>query len=356
MKIDSIELYDLAVPLVKPYHTAFGDLPHFDTYLAVVRAGEKLAAGESCPVKGYSWEGPEDVWEFGKSQAEKVVGLEIEEAMNRLRPYFASHPFGVTSIFTALETLAGDLPPLEANAEFPLVGILNVSRVEEIADELESVLTQGYQTIKFKVGFDVDQDIHKVQEIQKLLKGRAQLRLDANQGYTFEEAMRFVKEVDPEDVELFEQPFPEKDWETAARFAPLSPLPVMLDESIYGPEDVKRTCDMGSVKYIKLKLMKSGGIGSLLEESRLVLERGLQLVIGNGVATDLSCYQEAWVGVQLGLQTAGEMNGYLKLKSPLLGSALGFAQGKAVLKEQADLMPDQATLDRHTRGKVVFTA
>ena len=66
MRLRSMELFNLAVPVTKPYHTAFGDLAYFDTVLVILRSEDEAAAGESCPVKGYSWEGIEDVWAFTK--------------------------------------------------------------------------------------------------------------------------------------------------------------------------------------------------------------------------------------------------------------------------------------------------
>jgi L-alanine-DL-glutamate epimerase-like enolase superfamily enzyme len=98
--------------------------------------------------------------------------------------------------------------------------------------EIDGFIADGYQTIKVKVGFDVEQDIGRVRMAQEALQGKAQLRADANQGYTYAQAVRFVKGVDPGNIQFLEQPFKEKDWTAMAELAKISPIPLGLDESI----------------------------------------------------------------------------------------------------------------------------
>ncbi len=70
--------------------------------------------------------------------------------------------------------------------------------------------------------------------MQRLNRGRCALRLDANQGYSREDAIRFVTSLDPDAIELFEQPCDKADWDSAVAVARVSNVPMMLDESIYG--------------------------------------------------------------------------------------------------------------------------
>lgn len=229
---------------------------------------------------------------------------------------------------------------------FPCPCILNTALEEEIPEYLERLLEEGFTTIKFKIGFDLDQDIRKIKLIQSLLQGRGQLRLDANQKYTLDQARRLVLEVTPDCIELLEQPFGSGDWEIMEAFAPNCPLPLMLDESIYDARSISRVLASGCAGYIKLKVMKSGGLAALREQARLVLNNGLKLVIGNGAATDISCAHELLVAREVKLETAGEMNGYLKLLRPLIPDMLGFHRGRAVLKSGGGL-PDPDVLEQH---------
>ena len=354
MIIDSVRLYRLNAFLTKPYHTAFGDLEYFDATVALVAAGENMAAGESTAVFGYSWESPDDVWDFITAQAPLVLGRETKAARNELSSFEQTHPFGVTPLLSAIEILDGEFSYPQKDWRFPLVGILNTAVKEEIPAMLERLLEEGFTTIKFKIGFDVDRDIHKIKLIQSLLGGRGLLRLDANQMYTLEQAQRLVREVPPDYIELLEQPFKAGDWETMERFAPQCPLPLMLDESIYNAQSISRVLETGCASYIKLKVMKSGGLCTLRDQALQVTEKGLKLVIGNGAATDISCAHELLVGRQAGLEAAGEMNGYLKMRLPLISNTLGFDKGQAMLKSGGTMLPEADMLEEQAVASVLL--
>src|SRR5690606_38231605 len=95
---------------------------------------------------------------------------------------------------------------VEAPTRVPILGILNETEAGALDDEIERLLAAGYRTLKVKVGFDVDADLARVARIQSCVRGRARLRLDANQGYSAQQAQRFAGSLDPAGIELFEQP------------------------------------------------------------------------------------------------------------------------------------------------------
>jgi len=332
MRITTIQLFRLNSWLIKPYHWSFGALPFFDATVAkVVLDDGSEGYGESTPVTGYSWESPDDVWEFAQKEAKILCGQESDCAVANLDALRHEHPFGVTPLMAALETANGCCGALKEEKRFPLVGILNCPDERDIPDGLESLLAQGFTTIKYKIGKDVQSDVRKVRLIQALLNGRAVLRLDANQHYSFEDAVLFAKSVSPEQIELLEQPFAPDDWDSTKRFYPGCPFPLMLDESIYGEKEILRVATERCADWVKLKVVKSGGISALIHQIRMLHDNGIKVIVGNGAATDISCYHELRACIDEGVASAGEMNGYLKLRTPLLPQALGFADGHAVL-------------------------
>lgn len=353
MSIKAVELYRIPVALTQPYHTSFGDLPVFDAVVAVIHTDKGCGAGESTAVPGYSWESPDDVWQFVLTQAPLLIGMKTEEACRKLESFIPQSPFGVTPLLCALEEALS--PPPDCGG-IALAGILNVKKDEDLPEGVEKLLSQGFKTVKFKVGFHITEDIRRTQIVQACLAGRALLRLDANQHYTLEEARRFVQAVSPQGIELLEQPFDSHDWETMLRFAPECPLPLMLDESIYGPEDIVRAVDSRCASFIKLKICKAGGLSRLREQGRMVAEGGMKLVIGNGVATDISCRQEIRVAAELAASgipvAAGEMNGFLKQKNNLTEAAPVMCEGRAMLRS-GNILPD-ADLLKNTASAVRF--
>ena len=74
----------------------------------------------------------------------------------------------------------------------------------------------------------MEADLRRLGQIQTLLRGRATLRLDANRAFSLEQGLRFATGLDPEGIELFEQPCDANDWEYNARVAESFPVPLMF--------------------------------------------------------------------------------------------------------------------------------
>ena len=126
------------------------------------------------------------------------------------------------------------------------------------------------------------------------------------------------------------QPCAAADWQSHMEVVRAARVPVMLDESIYGLEEIQRAADLRAARYIKLKLMKLGSmqaLGAALERIRAL---GMRPVLGNGVACDLGCWMEACVAARH-IDNAGEMNGFLRAKAGLLTEALEVRAGSLVV-------------------------
>ena len=157
--------------------------------------------------------------------------------------------------------------------------------------------------------------------IQRTVAGRAVLRIDGNQGYDRDTAARFAAALEPDGIELLEQPCAAGDWAAARAVAKASTVPTMLDESIYDLDDIERAAADRAARFIKLKLMKMGGLTRLVDGLARIGRHGMTAVLGNGVATDLGCWMEACVAARH-VATAGEMTGFLKPRARLFKTPL----------------------------------
>jgi L-alanine-DL-glutamate epimerase-like enolase superfamily enzyme len=298
-------------------------------------------------VTGYTDETNDGAWAFVTATAPRLRGMDASACEERLEPHLAAHPFAVTALASAVEMLGGS-PLLAASepSQVPILGLLNATDESEAEQEIEALLAAGYRTLKVKVGFDAGRDAARVRAIQRAVGGRATLRLDANQGYSRADACRFAATLAPEGIELFEQPCAAADWDAAVAVARVSTVPMMLDESIYGPADIVRAAETGAARYVKLKLMKLGGLARLERALQLIRELGMKPVLGNGVACDVGCWMEACIARST-IDNAGEMNGFLKPVAPLFVQPLRVARGAIVLE------PDYApVLDRDAVNRV----
>jgi L-alanine-DL-glutamate epimerase-like enolase superfamily enzyme len=326
--LERVTVYRLKVPLGVPYRLAFGPVEHYDTLVVecVGRDGG-VGLGEATVLTGYTDETIEDSWRAARDIATGLAALDPAAARRRIGRIVHDRPFTATAFGTALDMLeASPHLAIERETPVPILALLGATGGEAMHAEFESLLADGYRTIKVKIGFDVAKDIAHVRAVQKVVRGRARIRIDANQGYTAEQGIAFVKALDPADVELFEQPCPARDWDAHLAVVRAAAVPMMLDESIYGIADVERAAALGAARFIKVKLMKLGTLDALAQALERIRALGMRPVLGNGVACDLGCWMEACVAARH-IDNAGEMNGFLKAQAQLLTEPLEVRDG-----------------------------
>lgn len=327
--INGVMAFIIRLPLIRPYHLSLGSLEAFDTILVRVQADGQEGFGEATDCPGYYVQGLEDAWRFVRALAPGLPGQDPVRALRRMFDEKLSSSFAATPLLTALEGL---ISPFERQypgpARIPLLGIVQGETRAEIVAEIQEILENGYQTLKLKVGFSVIEDLERVRLVQSQLKPGIRVRIDANQGYDFAQARRFLEGLEPEGIELLEQPLKPGQWDDMTRLAAMTPVPLMLDEAIVEEEDLDRTIEKGCAKAVKLKLMKCGSFAHLERLIEKASEAGLKVILGNGVATDVGCLHEAQVAAGLGLNVhAGEMNGFLKCTEQLLHPVLQVENG-----------------------------
>ena len=316
MKIQDCTIFLLKIPLIEPYHLSFSEIDSFDTIITIVRAENNvLGIGESTALPVYSSESLEDMWDFAIQWGKRFPGSELIDIIKQIYQHSEGSPFCVTTLLTALEMIKFNpiysIP--EEGITFKLLGAVNSLQKEIIKEEIESLIKKGFKTLKLKVGWEVEKDIARTRYVQDVIAGRVKLRIDANQGYSFAEAREFVLGISKDNVELFEQPFGVNNWEEMSRLQEISPLPLMLDESIHTGDDIERTCKSRCAQYVKFKLMKAGSLEKLKKLMNQALKNGLKVVVGNGVAGEIGCVHEALISAKM-IHNAGEMNGFLRQK------------------------------------------
>lgn len=328
-----IDLWRIAAPLVRPYRLAFGEQTAFDCLIVRVTDREgRRGWGEAALLPGYTDETGDSAWAFASGFAPRLLGGSHEAVTATLDALPPGRAFSGCAFRTAIEHAAGH-PVLAARGPAWLLAGVNTKPSEPaaLAAEIEGHLGAGARTLKVKVGWDVAADLAGVALIRSIVAGRARLRIDGNQGYTAQEGVAFVAGLDPEGIELVEQPCRAGDWGAAVAVKRAAAVPVMLDESIYGLDDIRRAADLGCADIIKLKLMKMGGLDRLIAGLSLIRDCGMGTVLGNGVATDLGCWMEACVAAAGHVGTDGEMNGFLRARDRLLTPTLRTEGGAVVL-------------------------
>jgi L-alanine-DL-glutamate epimerase-like enolase superfamily enzyme len=352
--IRELSLHRLALPLKVPYKLAFGPIDRFDTILATVRCDAGEGVGEATVLFGYTDETIDGAWARARAFAPRLPGLALEAARALAESELADAPFTRTAFVGAIEMAEGHpLLAIEAPVAVPLLVGLEATDETGIAREIEAALGSGAGTLKIKVGFDADRDLARVRLIQRLNAGRLRLRIDGNQGYSRDDALRFARALSPDGIELLEQPCAAADWDAAAAVAEVSAVPLMLDESIYGEADIERAARIGAA-FVKLKLMKFGSLTRLAAGLDRIHALGMRAVLGNGVASDIGCWHEACVA-RRHVTTAGEMNGFRRQRQSLAVNPMR-VEGGAIQLDPGSLRLDPARVRASALEQLEFGA
>lgn len=328
MRLEHITVRQVSLPLSTPYKLSLLTLRQFDPFIVEVRDDTgRSGFGEALIVPGYTSETVEGSWRLCCSLAEAVAGRSPEEAAAIARRAVPEGAGAASAVLAAIDML--DRHPVLAPTEdlcVPLLAPLHAEEPAAMAAEIEQRIGEGFRTLKVKVGFDWREDLRRVAAVQAMTAGRATLRLDANQGFDPADGAAFARALDPRGIELFEQPCHMDDWGANAAVAGVSAVPVMLDESIYGVDDIDRAGGIEGVGFVKLKLKKMGSVDMLLEGLARIRDLGMTPVLGDGVSLELGCWAEACVAA-MAIDNAGEMNGFLKTHRRLFKNPLAFAEG-----------------------------
>ena len=201
--------------------------------------------------------------------------------------------------------LSADLPPTDFTIGIDTPDIV-AQRAQRVAD---------FPALKIKVGGPGD--LATLEAVRSVFGGP--IRVDANTGWTPEDAVTILPDLERLGVELIEQPFPARRLDQLRWLQERSSLPIVADESCVFEEDLDGL--VGVVAGVNVKLAKCGGIGP----ARRMLERAMEL----GFRTFLGCMEETSVGIAGSAAVASladwvDLDGCLLLADdPFEGLALG---------------------------------
>lgn len=158
---------------------------------------------------------------------------------------------------------------------------ISIAPPEEMARAAAQI--PDYPIIKLKLGSD--DDVARVAAV-RAARPDARLYVDANAGWSPEDAVRRVQALEPYGLEMVEQPVAQHDVAGLGYVQAHTNVPIVADESVQTLADVEQLAAAG-VQGINLKLMKVGGLALCLQMLRRGRELGLRVMLGCMVETSL---------------------------------------------------------------------
>ncbi|HEX2295160.1 MAG TPA: dipeptide epimerase [Actinomycetota bacterium] len=272
----SLEARVIEMPLAERFTIARETWDVATAVFAVVSYGEVEGYGE-CSPDAHWGETPEHTVEqlhavdlsrlHGPFDLEGVAGL-LPAGSARCVLDLALHDLAARLAGVPLRSFLGvgeaPLPPTSVTVPIADRETM-VARARSLAD---------HPIVKTKVGFDGDVDA--IAAIRSVFPGR--IRVDANEGWSADDAIERLNELERFDVELCEQPIPMKDHDALARVTEASPIPVYADEDAGTSADVAALA--GVVEGVNLKLRKAGGIRETWRAMATARAHGMGVMLG----------------------------------------------------------------------------
>jgi L-Ala-D/L-Glu epimerase len=157
---------------------------------------------------------------------------------------------------------------------------LFISGDAELVAAAERYVARGFRKLKLRVGArDFKDDCSRLALLREKFGAAIELAVDANGAWSFETAAENLRALADFELAYVEQPIAAGDWGALGKLAKISPVPIMLDESIASLDDVARVIDNGGLSA-HLKIIKLGGITPTIETARRLAAAGIPFMIG----------------------------------------------------------------------------
>ncbi|MEX2422036.1 MAG: o-succinylbenzoate synthase [Actinomycetota bacterium] len=301
--VRAVELRLIALPLVRPFRTSFGESTEKVCVLARVETDDAFGWGECVAdaLPTFSEEWNEGAWLVIKDflvpalfAAGDVGAADLDRAFGFVR----GHPMAKATLVNAMldaelraegRSLASYLGAERESVECGVsVGI--AASAESLLEQVDGYLAEGYRRIKLKI--EPGLDVERVRAVRQAHPEIA-LSVDANAAYTLEDLDVF-RALDMFGLLMVEQPLHHEDlWEHAALQRQIR-TDVCLDESIRSAADARAATQLGACRIVNIKQGRVGGllearrVHDTMEEADVPVWCGGMLETGIGRATNLA--------------------------------------------------------------------
>jgi len=347
MKIERVEVFGVAVPLIGEYKNAY--LSKTVQKSAVVRitaSGGVTGLGNIDPGPGYSKEPISDHLEVLKEKlAPLVIGMDatnVHAVLAKIEPAVKGFLDSKAAIEMACVDLAARIAGLPVHVYLggavkdrllfnAWIGILPP---DEAAKETLGWKNKGFRSAKIKVGGNIEADRDRVKAVREAVGPDFRLRIDANAGYDADTSIKLARMVAPFKLQLFEQPVPDHDIAGMARVrkeANAVGLPIMADESVLDHASLIRIIRADAADIVKVKIMKSGFLNtrSMIATAEAA---GIRCVVGHGFGLGINTMAEIMLAATSGNVIDGlECVGPLKTADDIVTRKLDLTSGSLAL-------------------------
>lgn len=361
VRITAVEAIPFAVPYRRPARFASGTVSSADNVLVRVHSDAGLVGQAEAQPRPYT---------YGETQASIVetVSGRLAEAVTRVDPLrvelwsercarIAGNYVARGAVDLAVWDLVGQILGCSCHTllggfaeDVAAAHMVSFGDPAEMAEEAVSVHERyGVNTFKVKVGRTPAIDVAAARAIREALPG-ADLYVDANRGWSYDEAVQAGDELADLGVRAIEEPISVEDRAGRLRLAERWAVPLAGDESCISLAHVDRALEEGAVRVVSVKTARTG-----FTESRRILD----LCVARNVPVVVGSQYEGAIGAMATIAfaaafaaTAGrpaEITNFLDLADDLVVTAPEIRDGRAAVPSAPGLgvEVDEERLERY---------
>lgn len=294
MRITKIHYGNLHIPLRTPFKTALRTVELIDDVVIRIETDTgHCGFGSAPPTVAITGESKDSIFAILKQHIEPALIGQSLANINELCTIIQGACLGNSSAKAAAEIAVYDLyAQLQGKPLYQVLGgssaVLNTDLTISANDthnmlaDCEDALSRGFTALKIKVGKNSAEDIQRLSQLYQAIAGRASLRIDANQGWSAEQAVAILNTLENAGMifELVEQPVKASDIAGLKYIKQRVKTPVLADESAFSLTQVKELIELDAVDLINIKLMKTGGLSQAIAIADYCAEHNKQCMMG----------------------------------------------------------------------------
>jgi len=291
--ITSIELYVVTIPFVRPYRTAVGTRVHQSNVICKINTNVRqlFGFGEACPVRIFTEETIDSIFRATKEEIFPLIKHKDALDVDGIEQLLAQHvdEFHIMAkgmINMALWDIFGkyhEKPIYEClsdsvcHTRIPLLYPFGDQSIEEDTRMLREKMGQGFRTFMLKMGCnqDIEYQLRRIQNVQKLFGPIGEnifLVVDANQGYTMQQAQQLIDGCQGIKNLVFEQPVRYNEYQNLKKLKQQClrhGFMLSLDETVQSMSAVRYALEHEIGSVFSVKVSKNGGITNLRSVTKL---------------------------------------------------------------------------------------
>ena len=264
MKITSVRLGRISVPLRTPFKTALRSVSSVEDVIVEIRTDcGAVGYGEAPPTGAITGDTTGAI--IGAIQdhiAKTIIGRDVDELeplLQSVQKCIVGNSSAKAAVDMALWDLYGQL------YNIPVYKLLGGGRKQIVTDITISVndpdtmvsdslkaVARGYDCLKMKVGVNPELDVVRLSAVRNAVGKDIVIRIDANQAWTPKQAVKILNKMQELglDIELVEQPVSAHDFAGLKYVTDRSYVPVLADEAVFSPENAMTILQMLSLIHI----------------------------------------------------------------------------------------------------------